>query len=191
MADKFYHTKDTVQEYIKLADGYDGRELIEKLKQFLPGKSTVLEIGAGPGKDLEILNEYYITTGSDFSTEFLDLLREKNPNLDLLHLNAITLETKRTFDGIFSNKVLHHLTDIELKASIKNQYHRLNENGVICHSFWKGDDTEEMHGLLFNYHTTAEIEEFFVNKFETMLLETYEEIDKNDSILIIARKNRI
>ena len=188
MTDKFYHTKETVERYIKMAEGYDGRELIEKLKKFLPINSAILEIGMGPGKDLKILNEFYQVTGSDLSPEFIDLVREELSDLGLLNLNAITLETNKIFDGIYSNKVLHHLRDAELRLSIKNQHRILNQNGVVCHSFWKGDKIEEINGLLFNYHTEDELGELFANKFKIVLLETYRELEKDDSIFLIGVK---
>jgi len=188
MTDRFYHTENTVQEYLKIAEGYDGRQLIEKLKEFMPVNSTVLELGSGPGKDLIILSESYQATGSDYSTHFLDLIKDKHPNVELLRLDAITLTTNKTFDGIYSNKVLHHLSDNDLVESINNQNKLLKDNGIVCHSFWKGDHTEEMHGLLFNYHAENEVEELFANQFEIVLLETYGEMDKNDSILIIGKK---
>ena len=59
MTDYYYFTKQTVNEYIKMAKGFDGRDLIEKLKGFLPKHSSVLELGSGPGVDLEILSETY------------------------------------------------------------------------------------------------------------------------------------
>lgn len=40
-----------------MAEGYDGEELIKILKEYLPEKSTLLELGMGPGKDLDILKK--------------------------------------------------------------------------------------------------------------------------------------
>ena len=50
----FFDTENGVDEYIKMAEGYDGTELIKILQELLPEKSTVLELGMGPGKDLDI-----------------------------------------------------------------------------------------------------------------------------------------
>jgi len=49
-----------------------------------------------------------------------DKLGEEFSDLDYLNLNATTLETNKIFDGIYSNKVLHHLKDAALRTSIKN-----------------------------------------------------------------------
>lgn len=188
MAEKYYQTDESVNEYIKLAKGYDGRELIEKLKIVLPAKSSVLEIGVGPGTDLEILNEYFEVVGSDFSSKFLDLIIEKHPNYKLLLLDAVTLKTKKRFDGIYSNKVLQHLTDNELKESINNQYRILNENAIICHSFWEGENIEIIGGIIHNYHTNDELEKLFSKQFEIVHLENYSEMSNDDSILLIGKK---
>ena len=106
MTERYYLTNDTAVQYIKMAEGYDGKELIEKLKSYLPAGSTVLELGSGPGTDLEILSQYYHVTGSDFSQQFLDILVEKNLSNELLILDATTLKTDKIFDCIYSNKVL-------------------------------------------------------------------------------------
>ena len=188
MSDKFYHTKESVEQYIKIADGYDGSELIEKLQKFLPNNSTLLELGSGPGTDLKILKESYQITSSDYSAIFVDLLKDKYPTNKINHLNAVTLETDRKFDGIYSNKVLQHLTDDELRKSIQNQVKILTDMGIVCHSFWEGNICEEMHGSLQNYHTIEEIKQFFSPLFDILILELYNEMSKNDSILLIGRK---
>ena len=108
----YYKDKENVKKYIEMAKGYDGKYLIEILNKYLSEGSSVLELGMGPGKDLNILSKYYDVTGSDYSKLFLDLYREKyrNMKVDLLVLDARTLDTSKTFDCIYSNKVLYHLT---------------------------------------------------------------------------------
>lgn len=116
MKNTYYHTKKSVDEYIELAKGVNGEELIEKLKQYLPLQSTLLEIGSGPGSDWAILNSSYSATGSDNSLQFLRHLRHKYPQGKFLKLDAVTINTLEKFDGIYSNKVLHHLmiTNLEI-----------------------------------------------------------------------------
>lgn len=110
----FYDDEETALQYVAMADGYDGRDLIEVLRSQLPDGSSVLEVGMGPGVDLGILENYFRVAGSDTSQFFLDRYRESHPDSDLLLLDAVTLETQRSFDCIYSNKVLHHLTDEQL-----------------------------------------------------------------------------
>ncbi|MCL6293739.1 class I SAM-dependent methyltransferase [Jejuia spongiicola] len=188
MEGKYYKTKESVEEYIKLAKGFNGAQLIEKLKKFLPLNSTLLEIGSGPGSDWSILNKSYKTTGSDNSDEFLSYLNAKNATSEFLNLDATTLRTEKKFDSIYSNKVMHHLTDDELIKSIKRQYEILNADGVICHSFWKGEGSEIFKGLFVNYHSEKSLRRFYKGNFEILLIEDYKEFDDDDSILLIAKK---
>jgi len=116
-----YDTEEGVQEYIKHSEKWDGKQLIKILLQYLPELSTLLELGMGPGRDFDVLNKAYKVTGSDKSQVFLDRYREKNKDVELLKLDAVTIATDRKFDCIYSNKVLQHLTKEELKKSLKRQ----------------------------------------------------------------------
>jgi cyclopropane fatty-acyl-phospholipid synthase-like methyltransferase len=187
MKSEYYNTKESVEEYIELAKGVNGKQLIEKLEKILPINSNLLEIGSGPGSDWEILNKFYKVTGSDFSKEFLTHLIAKHPNEEFVELDAVTLNTCKKFEGIYSNKVLHHLKDSELKESIKRQSEILKTNGIICHSFWKGEGSEIFKGLFVNYHSEASLRGFFQDYFEILSIDEYAEFEAGDSLLMIAR----
>ncbi|NND87580.1 MAG: class I SAM-dependent methyltransferase [Nitrosopumilus sp.] len=115
----FFDTEKGVDEYTKMAEGYDGTELIKILQEYLSEKSTVLELSMGLGKDLDILSKTFTVTGSDNSQGFLDKYKKENPEEGLLKLDAITLSKDRTFDCIYSNKVSHHLTREGLSKSMR------------------------------------------------------------------------
>lgn len=188
MTDKYYKTKESVDEYIELAKDVSGKELIDKLRKYITSDSKILEVGSGPGTDWNIFNKQYNVTGSDFSNEFIVRLKENNPDGEFLKLDAVTLTTNLKFECIYSNKVLHHLNDVELAASVNRQHELLNDNGIICHSFWKGEGTEEFKGMFVNYHKTEDLKQFFTPLFELLTLELYNEFEDNDSIFLIARK---
>ena len=187
---KYYHTKESVKEYIKAASGHDGGEIITELKNFLPTKAHVLEIGSGPGTDWSILQNFYGTTGSDNSSEFLKHLNARFPDGAFLLLEASTLKTDLKFDGIYSNKVVHHLEDEALGASIKRQAEILNQGGVVCHTFWRGEDSETYNDLFVNYHSDTGLRELFEDRFEPLLIKYYKEFEKGDSILYIGKKKK-
>lgn len=188
MKSTYYKDKETVAEYIEMAKDVNGQTLIEKLKQFLPTGTSVLEIGSGPGTDWRILNNHYKVVGSDYSNVFLKHLKGQNPNGAFLKLDAVTLETNQTFDGIYSNKVLIHLNENELDASIKRQAAILNHGGIVCHSFWKGEGSEIFKGMFVQYYHTDTLITAFSNEFELLSIETYSEFEEDDSILLIGRK---
>ena len=184
----FYDTEESVKQYIEIAEGYDGAELVEVLNKHLPEGSTVLELGMGPGKDLDILRRSYNVTGADSSQAFLDHYRKKNSETDLVLLDARTMATDRKFDCIYSNKVLHHLTKDELRTSLQKQRDLLNVDGLLMHSFWYGTKEEEHEGLRFIHYTEQELKDYAAEGFEIVELEKYEEMAAEDSIYALMRK---
>ena len=185
----YFDERKNVEDHIRMAAGYDGRELIAVLKQYLPAGSTVLELGMGPGMDLDLLAETYSVTGSDSSGIFLDLYRERHPTADLMKLDAASIETERTFDCIYSNKVLHHLTRADLRRSFRRQREVLNKGGLLMHSFWYGDKEEEHHGLRFVYYTEVGILEAAGAGLDLVVMARYTEMEEGDSFYILLRKS--
>ena len=188
MSAAYYKTKESVKEYIRLAMDVNGGELINRLRKFLPSDASLLEIGSGPGTDWKLLNKHYQLVGSDNSKEFLAHLNSENPGGRFMELDAITLKTDEKFDGIYSNKVMHHLKNEELLSSIERQFALLNKGGIICHSFWAGEGSEYFKGLFVNYHTKSALEDFFVTYFEILVIAPYKEFEDEDSLLLIGRK---
>lgn len=184
----YYKTKASVEEYIHLAKDVSGKQLIEKLKLVLPFNSLLLEIGSGPGTDWRILSETYQVIGSDNSSEFINHLNSKYPKGEFFELDAVSLNTEKKFDGIYSNKVLHHLTDSELADSVKRQHEILNSNGIVCNSFWRGQGSEIFKGLFVNYHSEEYLKELFENLFEILSIESYKEFEEDDSLLLIGKR---
>ncbi|MEZ4659088.1 MAG: class I SAM-dependent methyltransferase [Caldilineaceae bacterium] len=184
----YYDNPQNVAEYIKMAEGYDGAHLISILKGHLPRGAAVLELGMGPGVDLRILSRDFQVTGSDRAQPFLDLYRQNHPEADLLLLDAITLETDRKFDGIYSNKVLHHLTPDELKRSFERQAALLNAGGIALHSFWQGEGVEEMAGMRFFYHTLPTLAPHFEPDFALLKSGGYAEMETDDSLYVVLQK---
>ena len=138
--------------------------------------------------DFDILKKFYTATGSDNSKVFLNNYKKLNKKADLLKLDAVTLRTARRFDGIFTNKVLHHLTKRDLKKSIKRQREILNPGGIAFHSFWKGNKTEHMVGLRFVYYQINQLKKIIGNHFEIIEIKVYTEMKKNDSVYVILKK---
>lgn len=187
----YFDTEKGVNEYIQMTKGCDGAKLVKNLRKHLPDKSTttVLEIGMGPGTDLDILQKYYTVTGSDNSRIFLEKYKNKDKNnTDLILLDAVTLQTDRKFDCIYSNKVLHHLAKENLKKSLSRQKEILNLSGIIFHSFWKGSKTENYEGLFFQYYEIEELQDMVKDDYEVLELKTYAEMEKDDSIYVVLKK---
>lgn len=183
----FYDHPENVKTYIQMCEDYDGSNIHHALANSLPLDSSLLELGSGAGLDIEFLQESYAVTGSDLSDEFLRICKEKHPKIPFLKLDALKLNVDDKFDCIYSNKVLHHLTETELKESLKQQTAILTRNGMIAHSFWLGEGNEEMSGLLFTYYTEDQLVNIISDSFEILSSLKYEEFEESDSLFVIAR----
>lgn len=186
----WWNNSKNVDSYIKMTTGYAGGDFLEHLYSVLPEGSSLLELGMGPGKDLEILARRYKVTGSDVSEVFLNLYHDRYPEADLLTLDAVYLhmgDTIRQFDAIFSNKVLVHLTPDELKSSMSRQVELLNPGGVLCHTFWTGEGEDDFDGLHFSYWTADSLKATYPPGTELILEKTYIEDEAGDSLLVILK----
>ena len=186
-----YDTEEGIEEYIKHSEKWDGKQLIRILLQHLPESSTLLELGMGPGRDFDVLKKAYKVTGSDKSQVFLDRFRQKNKDVELLKLDAVTIPTDRKFDCIYSNKVLQHLTKEDLKKSLQRQKEILNANGIAFHALWRGDKIEEKKGLLFTYYQINGLKKIIGDDFDILDIQIFTEIEKDDSIYFILSKSTI
>ncbi|HSG74328.1 MAG TPA: class I SAM-dependent methyltransferase [Nitrosopumilaceae archaeon] len=184
----YYDTKKGITEYSKRSQKWGGQKLFKILKKHLPKNSTLLEIGMGPGRDFDFLKKIYLATGSDKSKVFLDNYKQKNKKADLLKLDAVTLKTDRRFDGIYTNKVLQHLTKRNLRKSIKRQKEILNPGGIAFHTFWKGDKTEYKRGLRFVYYEKSQLKKIIGKNFAILEMKIFTEMEKNDSIYVVLKK---
>jgi len=176
------------REYRNTSTGQDGRKLIEILKKYLTEKSTLLILGLGSGRDFELLSKNYKVTGSDFSKLLLSMYQNNNPETDLIVLDPADPKTDRTFDCIYSNKVLNQMDESDFANSLEKQLLLLNKNGFVIHSFWSGTKQENHHGLKWAYYTEDKIISLIPDEFEIVELSSYKEKLDYDSIYMILRK---
>lgn len=186
----FYDSKENVEQYIEMAEGFDGHMLIEILKNYLAPGSRVLELGMGPGKDMDIMSGYYSVTGSDHSCIFVERYLNAHPDADLLVLDAADINTKRSFQGIYSNKALIHLTREGLAKSLQRQLEILEPGGIALHSLWYGEGDEELSGERFVcLYQEKELESMIPNGLKIREIKRYKEFEENDSIYMVLEKS--
>jgi len=179
------------KEFRNTSTGNDSTFLINTLKKHLKMESSVLLLGIGSGKDLSLLSNYFNVTGSDFSKLLLIVYQNSNPSADLITLDPIDLNTERKFDSVFSNKVLHQMTESDLVASLENQIKLLNGGGLAIHSFWSGSKVEDHHGLKWVYYTEESLSRLIPDEFEVLELSTYKEKIDHDSICLLLKKKNL
>lgn len=183
-----YDNSENVDKYIEMCSGYDGSNIYKALEENLKDGSHLLELGTGPGFDIPFLSQHYQITGSDFSDEFLIRCRKKFPEIPFIKIDASDIDIKEKFDCIYSNKVLHHLTEKQLAISLKQQAECLTEEGTIAHSFWIGDENQEIEGMLFTYYKSEGLIDLISENFEVLATLSYQEFDDSDSLFVIAKR---
>jgi trans-aconitate methyltransferase len=137
--------------------------------------------------DMDILKKEFHVTGSDTSRFFLERYGKANPEADLIHADAVSIDTQLSFDCIYSNKVLHHLPPEELAKSLGRQKEILSGNGLIMHSFRRGTGVEEHHGLKFVNQTRTSLRSIVSQVFNIVEVVVYTEMENNDSLYVLAR----
>ncbi|WP_346898400.1 class I SAM-dependent methyltransferase [Clostridium sp. UBA7503] len=190
---KFFMKEENVNQYIEMTKEYDPTSIVNKVKKYLPKGSTLLELGMGEGRDLELLSKEYKVVGSDNSEVFINKYKKKNKGIEVLPIDATMMNTERKFDCIYSNKVLHHLTKKDFIKSLKLQKNNLNNKGIIFMTLWNGEYREEIMfdgEIRFTYYLENDIREIVKNDYDIVTIETYNEFEEheNDSLLVILRK---
>lgn len=188
---EFYNDPLKVDEYEKMCDEYDGTELYKVLDNHLESNTTLLELGSGPGIDINYLHKKYMVTGSDLSDEFLVRCKKRFSDIPFLKLDAVSINTDKVFGCVFSNKVLHHLNQENLEKSFKRQQDVIIPNGIFAHTFWLGDKEFMMEGMLFVFHNREQLISKVDKYFSILETHDYKEFEEGDSIFILARNNKV
>ena len=79
---EFYDDPVKVDEYESMCEEYDGSELYNVLARHLVDGLTLLELGCGPGNDINFFHKKYTVTGSDLSDEFILRSKKKYHYID-------------------------------------------------------------------------------------------------------------
>jgi cyclopropane fatty-acyl-phospholipid synthase-like methyltransferase len=185
----YYHETKNAESYAAMCEGYDAAIQLEMLYKELTDGAVVLELGSGPGNDLELLASHYQVTGSDYSPAFVDILKTRFAEQSILTLDAKTIATTKLFDAIYSNKVLHHLNDDDLAASFCRQAQLLSPGGLVFHLVWRSlEAPQEDNGLIYEARDAATMKTAMGNSFELVESGLFGEFEEGDSLAILARK---
>lgn len=185
----FYFNRNNVEQYKAMLEGYDNQPVIDMLRQVLPEGADLLELGMGTGADLLKLAAFYHVTGSDFSPLFVEDFSAAHPEMDVLCLDAREFDLDRSFDCIYSNKVLYHLSAEEMKHSLCVQAEHLNKGGILFFTLWYGNTSEQgEEGLLFTYYTEESLSEVIPDSLAAERIIRYAEMEEGDSLAVILRK---
>lgn len=131
---------DTYAQEFSDSRAYFWREL-EFLRTHAKMERTVLDIGCGNGRLLDLFSDKHIHyTGIDSSRKLISIAKKhRGDRGTFVHGNALSLPfDDRSFDAVFSVAVLHHIPSREYRDRfIKEAGRVLEQKGSLILTVWK------------------------------------------------------
>jgi len=115
---------------------YKRRRFLELLDTLDFSSKTVLEIGSGPGGNLDFIYKKGCKkiTGVDISQQMVSLSKSllAGKDIDVLKINGKDLPfADKSFDTVFTSTVLQHNTDEDVLQQLIKEICRVSENEVL------------------------------------------------------------
>lgn len=159
--------------------------------------SSVLDIGFGTGiLTTQLYNEGYHITGIDFSSNMIDIAKNKMPDAVLLNwdftrgLPEEIINNK--YDYIISTYAIHHIPDEEKIKFIKSLSKLLNVNGKlligdVSFETWKElDICKEMHKEIWDNEEFYFVANDMMMSLNELFYCNYEKISYCSGVLTVA-----
>lgn len=162
----------TVDEYISYNDSRHPMKAADLFLPHLHKNAYILDLGCGPGRDTKIFtNKGFQVTGIDLSRNMIKAAKEKCVNATFHVMNMEKLEfTDETFDGIWANSSLLHISKKNIPKVLGEVYRILKVGGIFYLSLKQGDGERIVSDQRY-----TETEKFFsyfrAEEMETLLKE--------------------
>lgn len=173
---------------------------IEPRQRFLQllqqeGKKTLLELGAGHGRDSKFFLENALqVTAVDLSTEMVKLCREKGitaHELDFYNLQSL----QQTFDAVWAMNCLLHVEKCNLPKVLQGICDVLNPGGLFFMGVYGGEDSEGIYEddfytpkRFFSFFTDDKIKEVVQEYFDLISFQRIETSTKHHFQALFLQK---
>jgi ubiquinone/menaquinone biosynthesis C-methylase UbiE len=134
---------EIAQEYAKKIGVIPSVNQFELFKKYVPKGSVVLDAGCAAGRDCGLLSSNgYKVTGVDLSKNLLAIAKRENPDLhfELGDIRAMPFGDT-SFDAIWANAVIHHLTKEDIEQTLREFYRVLKPGGIVFVATKRGEGT--------------------------------------------------
>lgn len=139
------------------------------------GRSTLLELGAGPGKDGEFFRDHGLdVVCTDLSPEMVALCESKGLTARVMDLSDLDFPPD-TFDAVYALNSLLHLPDRELPAALRGVRTVLGPGGLFYLGVYGGVDHEGVWEddpyepkRFFSFRTDGRMREIVAGQFEVL-----------------------
>jgi len=174
------------------------REEMKIFQRFLPvGK--ILEVGSGGGRDAKELIAFgYEYTGTDISSNFVEVARRKNPGATFLVQSVYDLEFSEDaqFDGFWASAVLLHIPKTKIGKALQRIRKCVKGGGIGFISLKQGEgerlEADSLkNGRFFSYYTGKEFHEVLLkNGFEVVQMKVHPTSEKTTWLCFFVRVSK-
>ncbi|WP_200759948.1 class I SAM-dependent methyltransferase [Effusibacillus dendaii] len=185
------YIKQTKQRYDELARSHEWRHteltpsLVVRFTAMLTGE-RILDLGSGAGRDTLTLKRYGVhVQGMDISEEMLAVAQQNVGDVEFQKGDFRNLPyPDQSFDGIWANMSLLHLSRHDLPVALSQIKRVLNDTGVLYASFLTGGDDGFIDGLYYAFYSPNELHEIF----DKSGFAIFDELVSGDSVHLFLRK---
>jgi ubiquinone/menaquinone biosynthesis C-methylase UbiE len=112
------------------------------IQQHNPNAKTLLDVGCGTGKHLELLRGHYECEGLDLNSSLLEIAAERCPDVPLHQANMIDFSLNRKFDAItcLFSSIAYVRTKDNLDRTLATMTRHLRPGGVVIVEPWFSPD---------------------------------------------------
>lgn len=174
------YARELEEVYREVAQGYQNIHAkdcdvasLNEFIRFLPAQASILDLGAGNGRD----SRYFVSKGLDvtmvdLSKEMLRYAREQVPNAKIIVGDMTDLSfPNESFDGIWANVSLLHLTKGECFFVLRSLHRILKKKGVLFVCVKKGVGEKEVEESKYGRPMKRFIAFYEQSEMEDMLKE--------------------
>lgn len=107
-------------------------ELPLRFSSLLKKNSRVLDLGCGPGRDLDVFsNDGHIATGIDLNEDFVEMAKSRHNVIHADMRELPTLFSDSSFNGIWAQASLVHLSHEEATSVVADCFRLLHPEGIF------------------------------------------------------------
>jgi SAM-dependent methyltransferase len=111
---------------------------VDRLRELIGKRRTLLDVACGTGKHLELLREHYDVAGLDLDPELLAIARERLPGVELHEGDMTDFDLGKQFDAVVCmfSSIGYVRSEDRLRSAIAAMARHLEPGGVLVVEPW-------------------------------------------------------
>jgi SAM-dependent methyltransferase len=170
---RFYDAIYSFKDYASASD-----ELRTLIQERRPGADTLLDVGCGTGKHLQVLQAHYRAEGLDINEDLLAVARAECPEVPFHLGDMVDFELDHAFDVVLClfSSIGYVRTKDNLFQAVQNMSEHLNPSGVLLVEPWFSPEQYWRKKVVANFVDSPELKISWMYSHD---------IEENRSVFII------